>query len=319
MKRLTTALAAVVLVGALITGCSTQIGGGDVLATVNGQSITAEDLAVRTKIYELFFRQAMADPGSKQQLLDQMVNEQILIAQANSTGTKVTDEQVEAELAKFLGALEKQYQSRDQANGKLASLGLTNDDLAGFLKDFLLGQAVVEQKQAEVTLSDSELEAFYNENQESLYTFGEDRVRAAHILVPLDQEAKAREIAAKAQAGGDFAELARLYSQDPGNSRTGGDLGYFAREGMTPEVANAAFTLEVGQVSDPVRSQFGWHVIRLIDKQGPGVLPFAKAREDIVHRLLPQKQDEAITQWLDTLEAGANITKRSFTGGGAQP
>lgn len=70
---------------------------------------------------------------------------------------------------------------------------------------------------------------YYNQNKDKLYTFREDAVRAAHVLVPLDQESKAKEIAAKARAGGEFAELARLYSIGLGSSGVGGDLGYFTK------------------------------------------------------------------------------------------
>src|SRR4030095_1849 len=91
----------------------------------------------------------------------------------------------------------------------------------------------------------------------------EPEVRARHILVETEDEAKA--VIAELKKGGDFAELAKTKSKDPG-SADGGDLGYFTKDQMVPEFSEVAFKLDKGALSDPVKSQFGWHIIKVEDK-----------------------------------------------------
>jgi peptidyl-prolyl cis-trans isomerase C len=93
---------------------------------------------------------------------------------------------------------------------------------------------------------------------------GEQEVHARHILVETEDEAKA--VKAELDKGADFAELAKKKSKDPGAS-DGGDLGFFTKEQMVPEFANVAFALEPGKISDPVKTQFGWHVIKVEEKR----------------------------------------------------
>ncbi|HEY3369045.1 MAG TPA: peptidylprolyl isomerase [Symbiobacteriaceae bacterium] len=316
MKRVIGAvLLSAILIGAGLAGCSKlSMSGSDRLAVVEGHALTKEDLDVRLKLYELFFKQSMDNPNSRNQLLEQMVRERLMKAQAGKLGVAISDAQVEAESAKFYGALDKQYKSRDEVNQEFLKLGLTNDQLAAFMKDYLVGQNVLEKKRAEIAVTEDEVRAYYDQNKDTVYNFKEPVVRAAHILVPLDQEARAQEVVAKAKAGGNFAELANLYSVDPGSARLGGDLGYFTRGSMVKELADVAFTLAPGEIGAPVKSQFGWHVVRVVDKQGPGVLPFEKAREDIVNRLLPDKQEKATQQWLDDLERTARIERSAAAG-----
>jgi len=304
---LSKAVVLAIVLGVLLTGCAASELGGDSIAKVNGQTLTTQQLNVRLTLYELFFNQPMSSPGAKQQMLDQMVTERILLEQADRQHIAVTDAQVESEMTKFLSTLERQYKSRDEVDAKLQALGLTNDAVAGFVRDYLTSQAVLDRKKAEVSIAEDEVREYYNQNKDKLYTFQEDAVRAAQVLVPLDQEAKAREIAAKARAGGDFAELARQYSIDPGSRPVGGDLGYFKQGTTVKEFSDAAFAANVGEVTDPVRSEFGWHVIHVLDRRGPGTVPYDVARDEAMNRMLAQKQTAAVDQWLTDLKKGATI------------
>lgn len=131
----------------------------------------------------------------------------------------------------------------------------------------------------------------------------EEEVHARHILV--DDEAKAKEIAAKAKAGGDFAALAKENSKD--SAADGGDLGYFTKEQMVPEFAEAAFKLNKGQVSDPVKSQFGWHVIKVEDKRTKPVPTYEQVQDQIDQYLIRKAQSDLVTK----LRADAKIEKTS--------
>lgn len=120
----------------------------------------------------------------------------------------------------------------------------------------------------------------------------QEEVRASHILTP-DEEA-AQAVAARLAAGEDFETVAREASQDPGSAANGGDLGYFTRDRMVAPFAEAAFALEVGAVSDPVQSQFGWHVIKVEDRRQQQPPSFEAMREQIDNFLARRAQQELI-------------------------
>jgi peptidyl-prolyl cis-trans isomerase C len=123
-----------------------------------------------------------------------------------------------------------------------------------------------------------------------------EEVRARHILV--ETEEKAKEVLAKLKAGGDFAALAKSESKDPG-SADGGDLGYFAKEQMVPEFSEAAFKLEKGGLSEPVKSQFGWHVIKLEDKRNKPVPEFEQVKGQIENYVVRRAQTELVSKLRD--------------------
>lgn len=301
-------LSAVAFLLIVLSGCAGAGLRGDQVAKVNGVAITRAQMETRQQIYELFFRQSMGDAASREHLIDQLITEQVLVQQAEARGITVTDAQVASEMERFFSSLDRQYEGREAVLRELASRGLTNDAIAAFLRRFLVTQEVTEQKKAEATVGSDEVTAFYDQNKQ-LFTMEDEAVRAAHVLVAMDQPELAQQISAKAKAGGDFAQLARLYSVDPGTSRVGGDLGYFTRAKMVPEFSEAAFRLSTGEVSDPVQTKFGWHVIRLLDKRGPGLIPLEQARSHVVNLLLPTKQDQLYEQWVASLRQQARIQR----------
>ncbi|WP_043878753.1 peptidylprolyl isomerase [Azorhizobium caulinodans] len=131
----------------------------------------------------------------------------------------------------------------------------------------------------------------------------ETEVHARHILV--DSEAKAKEIAAKAKAGADFAKLAKENSKD--SAEDGGDLGYFTKDQMVPEFADAAFKLDKGQVSDPVKTQFGWHVIKVEDKRQKPIPTYEQVSDQIDQYLIRKAQSDLVTK----LRSDAKVEKTS--------
>jgi peptidyl-prolyl cis-trans isomerase C len=126
----------------------------------------------------------------------------------------------------------------------------------------------------------------------------EQEVRARHILVENEDQAKA--IAAELKKGADFAELAKQKSKDPGAAVEGGDLGYFGKEQMVPEFADAAFKMEKGQVSEPVKTQFGWHIIKVEDKRNKPVPEFDKVKDQIETYVQRKAQADYIKKLQET-------------------
>src|SRR4029077_2971553 len=140
----------------------------------------------------------------------------------------------------------------------------------------------------------------------------EEEVHARHILVPTEDEAKA--ILAQLKGGTDFATLAKEKSKDPGSAE-GGDLGFFAKEQMVPEFAEVAFKLDKGQLSDPVKTQFGWHVIKVEDKRVKPAPTFEEVKGQIETYVTRRAQAELVTK----LREGAKVEKFYKTEAPADP
>ncbi len=136
-------------------------------------------------------------------------------------------------------------------------------------------------------------------------------VHARHILV--DDEAKAKDIAKRAKAGEDFSKLAKENSKD--SAEDGGDLGYFTKDQMVPEFAEAAFKLEKGQVSDPVKTQFGWHIIKVEDKRQKPVPAYEQVEDQVEQYLVRKAQADMVTK----LRADAKIEKTAAPAKPAAP
>ena len=122
---------------------------------------------------------------------------------------------------------------------------------------------------------------------------GEQEVHARHILVETEDEAKA--VKAELDKGADFAELAKKKSKDPGAS-DGGDLGFFTKDQMVPEFSTAAFALEPGKISDPVKSQFGWHIIKVEEKRNRKAPEFEQVKGQIETYVTRKAQADYVTK-----------------------
>jgi peptidyl-prolyl cis-trans isomerase D len=160
-----------------------------------------------------------------------------------------------------------------------------------------------------ITVSPQDAEAYYNANIQQFQT--PEQVRASHILLKTDggkDEAavrkQAEDILKQAKApGADFAALAKKYSEDEGSKATGGDLDYFSKGRMVPEFESAAFSMQPGQISDLVKSQFGFHIIKVVDKKPASTRTLDEVRAQILDTITSQRVDQQIadrTRDLDT-------------------
>src|SRR3954464_7868966 len=147
------------------------------------------------------------------------------------------------------------------------------------------------QSEAKAAVTDAEMRKVYDEAIAQVKS--EPEVHARHILVETEDEAKA--VVAELKKGADFAELAKAKSKDPG-SADGGDLGYFTKDQMVPEFSEVAFKLDKGQLSDPVKSQFGWHVIRVEDKRNRQPPEFEKVKDQLENYVVRRQQSAVITK-----------------------
>jgi peptidyl-prolyl cis-trans isomerase C len=158
----------------------------------------------------------------------------------------------------------------------------------GFDRNRLLMEALL-QDAGKASLSDDAEHKVYDEAVKQVKN--EEEVHARHILVPSEDEAKA--ILAQLKGGADFATLAKEKSKDPGAAE-GGDLGYFTKEQMVPEFAEVAFKLGKGQLSDPVKTQFGWHIIKVEDKRMRPTPTFEQVKPQIENYVAHRAQAELV-------------------------
>ena len=169
-----------------------------------------------------------------------------------------------------------------------------------------------DQAFARTGVTPTEVQSYYNGNITQYQT--PEQVRASHILLNTagkDEAAvrkQAEDILQQVKAGADFAELAKKYSEDEGSKPNGGDLDYFSRGRMVPEFEAAAFALEVGQVSDIVKSQFGFHIIKVVDKKPAVTRSLDEVRPQIEEQLKRQRADQQIATRSTELAAGITNT-----------
>jgi peptidyl-prolyl cis-trans isomerase C len=227
-----------------------------IVARVNGLDIKASDVAIAEE--DIGANLAQVPPESRREYLTSYLTDMTLVSKA-AEARKLTDSDAFKQRLAY-------YRSK-------------------ILMDLLL------QSEAKAAVSEGAMHQLYDEAARQMA--GQQEVHARHILVKTEDEAKA--VIAELKNGVDFAELARKKSTDPGASE-GGDLGYFPKDEMVPEFADAAFKLEKGQISEPVHTRFGWHVIKVEDKRERQVPPFDQVREQLANHLVRKSQAELITK-----------------------
>ncbi len=288
----------------------------EVVAEINGKPITREEFQkTLNEVFGAMGLQPSMLPAEQQTLLYRQFIEDLitdrLIDQA-AEKTEVTDAEVDAELAKIA----QQYGSQERLVEELSATGQTIDDFKTRMKRLLRQRKWMDSQTPEAAaVTDAEVEKFYQEN---ISEFAQPEVvRASHILIRVDENAdeatvaakqkQAAELAAKAKAGEDFAALATEFSEDPTAKQNAGDLNFFPKDRMVPEFAEAAFSAEVGSISEPVRTQFGWHVIKVTDKKDAQTLPLEQVKADIAEYLKDSQQQKAVEAVIADLRSNADV------------
>jgi len=167
-----------------------------------------------------------------------------------------------------------------------------------------------EQARQRVVVPPTDIQRYYNDNIQQYQT--PEQVRASHILLETagkndaDVKKRADEILKQVKSGADFAELAKKVSEDKGSATNGGDLDYFGRGRMVPEFEQAAFSMQPGQISDLVKSQFGYHIIKVVDKKAGATRPLEEVRAQIQQQLATQTAEQRLADQASNLESRIN-------------
>jgi peptidyl-prolyl cis-trans isomerase C len=231
-----------------------------VLAKVNGSEIRQSDVNVAEE--ELGPSLAQLDPATKQENVLSFLIDMKIIAKA---------------------AEDKKIENSDDFKKRLA-----------FARERLLMDKLL-ASEGKAAITPDAMKAVYEDASKQITS--EQEVHARHILVPTEEEAK--KIEEQLKKGADFAELAKKESKDPGAS-DGGDLGFFTKEQMVPEFSKVAFTLEPGKISDPVKTQFGWHIIKVEEKRARKAPTFDQVKPQIEQFVTRKAQADYVAKLRET-------------------
>jgi peptidyl-prolyl cis-trans isomerase C len=178
-----------------------------------------------------------------------------------------------------------------------------------FEKMNLISLILKKEVEEKAKVDDAEVKEFFDKNADK-FTIG-TKVRASHILV--DTEDQGKKIRERIRKGESFAKMAETLSKDKGSAQKGGDLGYFGSGQMVPEFEQAVMGLKTGEISEPVKSRFGYHIIQLTDVKKGEIASFEQTKEAIKRQLLAEKQKSLIDAYIGNLMKKTDIKKNEDT------
>ena len=320
-KRLTGVLvliAAIVLVGVAPLWAADDKAKPTLAAEVNGVPIYKADVDKRM---DLLMRQIAAQTSEmpseadvkeiRSRILNDLVEYKMLLNEGEKQGITATDADVAEELAK----IKANFPDDAGFVTALNQSGVTEAEFAQTIKDTLIIQRLLDAQVADkIKVSDKEIKEFYEANPNLFEQ--EERVHARHILKMVEPNASAierdkkkrelEEVLRALKNGSDFSDLAMKYSDDP-SKIMGGDLGYFTRGRMVKPFEDAAFALKPGEISGIVETQFGYHIIKVEDRQQARTIPYEEIKSIISENLSMQKRQEAAGQYIDGLYKKSQI------------
>ncbi|RIW33320.1 foldase [Bacillus salacetis] len=272
--KLLSLIGSVVVVSLIITGF--VFSKEEVVAKVGDKSISKNDLY--TMLVDQYGEAA----------LDTLIADKIVELESNEQDIEVKDSEVDKELQ----MLKETYENEEAFNQALASSGASVDSVKENIKSYLLTEKLLKDR---VTITEDQIKEYFNTNKD---TFAQkEQVEASHILV--EDEETAKEVKEKLDKGEDFAELAKEYSTDTSNAEAGGELGFFAKGEMVAEFEEKAFSMKKGEISEPVKTEFGYHIIKVTDKKEAEEAVLEDHKEEIKDILFDQALQTEYPAWLE--------------------
>ncbi len=287
----------------------------DVVARVNGEEISKTEFDRAVAALEA--RNGGPVPAEQRDqilrgVLDQIVSYRLLVQESQARKVAADDAEVDARMKEIQG----QFPSEDAFKQMLTSRKTTIDQVRSDIRQDISVQKLIENEiSAKAAVKPEQVTDFYTKNPDQFKQ--PERVRASHILITVPKGAdaavktqartKAADILKDVKAGKDFAALAKQHSQDPGSAQNGGDLGFFQQGQMVGPFNDVAFTLAPGAVSDLVETDFGFHIIKVAEKQAPRTVPLDEVRPQVEQYLQRQNREQQTDAFVNGLKTKGKV------------
>ncbi|MCK5426123.1 MAG: peptidylprolyl isomerase [Thermodesulfovibrionia bacterium] len=268
---------ALICIAVFAVGCSLK-GDSDspILAKVDDTAITEEDFIDEMNRIPAWAKMRFQTEDGKKQFLDELIKKELIYQDAKRNGLHRDDE--------------------------------LKDKVEEFKKMTLIKIALEKEVEQRAKIQPQAAKEFYDKNPDNFIVGRE--VRARHILV--EAEENANKIYERVQKGESFSTLAKEFSKDTGSAQKGGDLGFFGRGKMVPEFERVAFSLKVGEVSKPVATRFGYHIIKVTDTKEGRQGEFDEVKNTLSKRLVMEKQKDLFDSYIDSLKKNAKIETNAY-------
>jgi len=290
------------------------------IAKVNGEKIQRKDLDENPRFKQVVSQMKMqygeefekSEQGKevikeqKSQILDELITEKVLLQKGKELKVIPKDEELNKEADKKVNEIKAVYNNDEKKfEETLKSTGFTKETLKEYLKDQIVIEKVINEATKGVKVEDKDAQKYYNENQ-SMFTEKPNTMNVSHILVKTEDEAK--KVKKRLDAKEDFAKVAKEVSQDGSKDKGGllGDISY-SDSNLDPTFLKAAIALKEGAISNPVHTQFGYHIIKINSKKEYPVKKFDAVKEDIKKQLKQEKQQEAYTKKIEEWKKASKI------------
>ncbi len=288
---------------------------GEVVIIVNGKGLVkqefdrqmAEALKVRQQRGGVVPEEATEEV--RQQVLQRMIDQQLIYEQGVRLELVATSEEIEEAWQRQMSG----YPDEKAFVDKLAADGMSVDYYRELIAQEIVLSKTVELQLKDVQVEDAEMKRLYAANKAHFENAPEE-VNAAHILLMVKEGAdesavlaRVKELRKKALAGQDFGELAASYSEEPGATERRGDLGYITRGQMVKPFEDTVFTMKVGEISAPVKTRFGYHLIKLLDRVPAGRRDFEQVKERLSRAIMDQQKRQRFMTFLSELRMKAEI------------
>ncbi len=249
----------------------------------------------------------------KKRIVDNLIDQELLFQESQKQKIKVK----QAEIDDSLATIKKKFNNEADFTKALTEINVSKKDLLAKVQQNLAIKKLVQTNIIrKINISEKESRDFYTAHPD--YFKLPEQVKASHILIKLDpkadisQEAEAKKkitnLQKQLKQGEDFATLAKIYSEGPSNTK-GGDLGYFKRGQMVKPFEAVAFVLKPGEISDVVKTQFGFHLIKVTDKKPGKNVDYDDAKQKIIPYLKQEKEKQEISQYIQEIRKKATIEK----------
>lgn len=283
LRKTIISLITILIIGTIVT-FSLAFSNEEVVAEVGNEKVSKEEL------YNVLVKQY----GNS--TLDNLITSKLIQQEAEKENITVSQKEIDEEL----NILINNYGGEEVFTQAIEASGVSMEDVERDISDYILTEKLIEPR---IEVTEEEMKSYFDENKESFAQA--EQVRASHILV--ENEETAKEVREKLDAGEDFAELAKEYSTDTSNAESGGDLGYFERGQMVPEFEEVAFAMEIDEISESVKTDYGYHIIKVVDKKEAAEANFEESKEEIKDIVFNQEFQAQYPAWLEEVKVEYSI------------